>query len=520
MIFDGHKLTREQQNCLDVFASVQIGETMGIQAGAGSAKTYTCRAMSKLVTPNTPTLMIVYNSPIAAEMRKQFPSSYVDVMTTHALAYKHIGYRYKSKLNARLTPYHVKNLLGVERSVGRLSPFSFADATLKTMQNYCVSADTNVCNSHIPVSALNGRADEKAYLAEKIKESTVALLKAMKDVNSSVPVTHDFYLKLFVLYLKAGHIELPYQVVMLDEAQDTTPVAQLLFSIINAKKAMVGDEHQAIYEWRGARNAMQQMTTHHKGALTTCFRFGDEIADLANRTLLRYAGCQTHYKGNPTFSSNIITSLGTQEPEQQMILYRTNAAMLTGILDSYDKGRVPAMQKKVDDLRKIVDGIGQLRRGEKPTNGEMSVFDSWAQVVEYSESETGGDLKPIIKAVDTYGQDRLIEMIRKLEDVPVEKANDIFATAHSSKGTEHENVRLGGDFTLSVHEKGDFNTSEAYLIYVALTRAKKNLDISNCKPLLNVLKSDTESLKKEVRKQQIRKSGGRKSSAFAQYMNL
>jgi L-asparaginase II len=43
----------------------------------------------------------------------------------------------------------------------------------------------------------------------------------------------------------------------------------------------VGDAHPAIYAWRGAVNAMQQLPLH-ESRLTTSFRFGDAIADVAN----------------------------------------------------------------------------------------------------------------------------------------------------------------------------------------------------------------------------------------------
>ena len=46
----------------------------------------------------------------------------------------------------------------------------------------------------------------------------------------------------------------------------------------------VGDAHQQIYAWRGAVNAMQQMPLP-ESRLTTSFRFGDAIADVANNLL-------------------------------------------------------------------------------------------------------------------------------------------------------------------------------------------------------------------------------------------
>ena len=46
----------------------------------------------------------------------------------------------------------------------------------------------------------------------------------------------------------------------------------------------MGDAHQQIYAWRGAVNAMQQLPLP-ESRLTTSFRFGDEIAQVANYLL-------------------------------------------------------------------------------------------------------------------------------------------------------------------------------------------------------------------------------------------
>ena len=43
----------------------------------------------------------------------------------------------------------------------------------------------------------------------------------------------------------------------------------------------VGDAHQQIYEWRGAVNAMKRLPLPQT-LLTQSFRFGDQIADVAN----------------------------------------------------------------------------------------------------------------------------------------------------------------------------------------------------------------------------------------------
>ena len=66
---------------------------------------------------------------------------------------------------------------------------------------------------------------------------------------------------------------------LLDEAQDTNPVLEKVFTAQrgHAQLVMVGDSAQAIYGWRGARDVM---STFDATALTLSqsFRFGAAVA--------------------------------------------------------------------------------------------------------------------------------------------------------------------------------------------------------------------------------------------------
>ena len=50
-------------------------------------------------------------------------------------------------------------------------------------------------------------------------------------------------------------------------------------------KILVGDPHQQIYSFRGAVNALDSLQPTHTFYLTQSFRFGPEIAQVANSCL-------------------------------------------------------------------------------------------------------------------------------------------------------------------------------------------------------------------------------------------
>ncbi|WP_028865265.1 UvrD-helicase domain-containing protein [Psychromonas aquimarina] len=143
--------------------------------------------------------------------------------------------------------------------------------------------------------------------------------------------------------VKNDQIKLDYSNVILDEAQDSNPITQQLVFLIRGKKVTVGDKYQAIYDWRGASNAMNAISYSHKAELTKSFRFGDSLADLANACLRKYAKAATNFVGNEKI--NTIISSEPITHDKTTILCRTNASMISEMMKSIATGRKPCLMK-------------------------------------------------------------------------------------------------------------------------------------------------------------------------------
>jgi UvrD-like helicase family protein len=148
---------------------------------------------------------------------------------------------------------------------------------IRTLEQFLRTTDGAIGAIHAPFWCDDNVAAAAGYAAE-------ALWKNICKHNSSAPVTHDCYLKLF--YLQGRELSPRECTVMLDEAQDADPVILGLLERHKGARIIVGDKYQQLYQWRGAVNALSRMRSQSAElSLTRTFRFGPGAAEWANRVL-------------------------------------------------------------------------------------------------------------------------------------------------------------------------------------------------------------------------------------------
>ena len=269
------QLTKEQQYILDL---VRQGEPLiKILAFAGSGKTTILKEIAK-ANPDKKMLYLAFNKAIQVEANKKFPKN-TEVRTTHSLAYKYIVSRNNYKVrNGDYRLVELKKILAEED----WAILKYTKALLKTFFNTdydSVEEAYNKRHSNLFENAPEG-IDKS-----RVKELTIQLYTLMK--TGTVEITHDFYLKEFQLKLKKKEVSIkPYDVILLDEAQDLNKVVFNIFKYLPAKqKVVVGDNHQSIYSFRGAVNALNKFKDAKTAYLTTSFRLIPDIATYATHIL-------------------------------------------------------------------------------------------------------------------------------------------------------------------------------------------------------------------------------------------
>lgn len=465
--------TPEQAACVQAFSD-HDGD-LAITAGAGAGKTSTLKLLAA-VHPEARGVYLAYNKAIAGDAQAGFPGRVI-AKTSHALAFGVVGRQFAHRLKAkRLTGKEQAEVLGIsgpqrvsDQKV--FSPAQLARLVMRTLTSFCYSADAEPNMWHVPrdVPGVVGDLAAQARLEQIVVPlASRAWHVDLTQVDGTLRFTHDCYLKIWQLTNPV--IEADY--LMLDEAQDTNPCVGAIFDAqTHLLRIAVGDPNQAIYGWRGATDHMAAMQAKHRLTLSQSFRFGQEIADEANKWLyllkadLRLTG----------FGRSEVRPI---EGTPNAILCRTNAAAVGTLIKSHAAGVKAALVGGGRELLEFANAVDELKQKGWTGHPELYAFQSWGQVQDYIEQDHGGeDFAVAVKLIDTFGTDGIRAAITNSTD---ERYADLLvSTAHKSKGREWDTIQVADDFPepkpVGDHA-GKIPDSDAKLAYVTVTRAKRVLD--------------------------------------------
>jgi superfamily I DNA/RNA helicase len=486
--------TKEQSRIKAVFDSGL--EFLIVNAGAGTGKTETLRYITE--DDGRRGLYIAFNTRNAKEAARKF-SHRVECRTTHSLAFRamDVGRRFRDKLGGSLSGRKLARQLGIEHTYRDISPSHMASQAREAIRRYQHSADEHItdwhCRDHLkdfeyfkrfwqermmPGNQIpaHAQADERAYTA-LIRGYAQELWARMTNPKDPTPMDHDTYLKLWALERPT----LDYDYILLDEGQDTNNVVLDLFLNQPSQRVVVGDKFQAVYQWRGAINALTrcQEFEHHRLNLTQSFRFGQPIADVANRILrISPEGCDITLSGSPECDS----TLGEVDWPSTHIC-RTNVGVLDQARRLMLGGYSFSVVGSIRDACEQIESVYWLREDERDrvTHPAIKIYESYRDV---EDEIARGDitLQRIVKFLDEEADPVQVVNDLKQAEVPPAAADVILTTAHKAKGLEWRDVSLAEDFRTpdKISEHGPpLHQADVNLLYVAATRAASRLQLNS-----------------------------------------
>lgn len=440
--------TSEQEEIFRICTNyLKNNEIASITAPAGSGKTFTLVELSKKM-PNEKILYLAYNKAIADESKSRFPKN-VTVTTIHSLAYKELLINADDLTN----DYNIQQ-------IKEMFNCDFEEA-IETKQYFERFLNSNY----------SGFTD---YAITKYKAVANANTMFEKMRKREIKITHSYYLKEFsLLENKKSNI---YDVILLDEAQDSNPVTIRAFLSLNGKKILVGDPHQSIYGFRDSVNAMQTLDCKYKLKLTYCFRCIEQIVDKANRVLSAYKeDVNTIYSKVPHKQYEI---------NSRAFICRTNSKIVEFLAKNQENKLYNfALIKEPTQFFKPVISVLKFLNNEAIPYEEYMFLNEFKNEKELEAfAEYNAEISCALNVAKRYkGYIYVLLKIAK-ESYKNRKKDNItyLMTAHTSKGLEFDYVRLVSDFPNIEELKGVKSKKEieeeVNLYYVAITRAKYKLD--------------------------------------------
>lgn len=476
------KATDEQFDAIDAFDD---GDNVSLIAGAGTGKTTVLKMMAD--GDNRRGLYLAFNKSVQTEAASKFRKTNVEAKTAHSLAFGKHGAPRAERLPGNgkafmrnstlakaldIVPTTVKGDDVSERKVGAVEIAYLAKETVK---RFTKTANDFITPDLVELPPLFAN-DKKisADLTPLVHKYAEKLWNEIVSLKSEIPISHDDYLKLY--QLSKPVINADY--IFLDEAQDADA---LMVEIIKAQMdhaqiIAVGDRSQAIYGWRGGTvDAMKEFGGVERH-LTQSFRFGNDIATQANK-ILDLLHADIRLRGTPSIQSRVLFGERLEHPDA--ILTRTNIGSMVEVMGRQAVSQKVAIagQYKANEMKKIAKAAQDLQEKGYTPHPELSVFDNWKEVVDFSETDEGSEFAPLVNLVETWSP---IEIINAIDScVEDSRADVVVSTAHIAKGLEWSRVRIGEDFYPPKYIDGKqlpLSREEAMLAYVAITRAKVELD--------------------------------------------
>jgi superfamily I DNA/RNA helicase len=490
-------LTDEQRAVIQAEAPI-----LKVNAVAGSGKTTTLLEFAAY-RPRQRILYLAYNRAVAEEVRAkalELELDHIKVKTIHALAYQYAqGYSYE--LGSELSEWQLLDEY-VPASVQDDEDALLYAWLIKDVVNYYLNSSLVQLDDDLLTAYADATMPSEPALEILVGHSSELLgvvntiLSDMK--QKRIPALHDFYLKLFQFM----RTKLPYDVILVDEAQDTSGVMlHIIGRQEQAQRVFVGDSFQQIYAFRHAVNSLERVegVACH---LSQTFRFGDGLArHLSQQVNEAYALLGEDRTLNMR-GTEVQTRFGPDSVRSRRkplaVIARSNLGLFEAVLDRLYRGGSKSMHfeggyagynfmnARIVSLLNLKEG--KLHQVEDPLIRKFSTF---AQAKRFAKDTQNPTLSNLIDLVSRYGA-KLYTFDRDIKArlTSKDQAQLVFTTTHKAKGQEYDMVEMvEKDFSTredleNLLDKGPEAIHPAKLreevnvYYVAATRARQAIQLA------------------------------------------
>ena len=460
-----YELTNEQ-TAIIVALKESNGKIVLTKARAGCGKTSTSLAAVNAIKPKK-ALYTAFNKAIVSEAKGKFTSN-VECRTLHALALSFV----RPKLPIEDFTYEC---ITEDMPGDQIEHYSKKKLIIDAMDEFYRSSST----------------DMYQYLEDMLEDEylvkiTVKYIEGM--LSDEINPTFNFLLKYFHLLLYEKMIVVRYDLVILDEIQDSTGVALEIFKLLESPmKLGLGDPGQAIYEFMNLVNGFDVLKDTIDLELSESFRVESSIANEIEGFCRKNISSDFRFKGTETPKEDGLTAYITM----------TNSQIVFRLHELHKEGKRYTLTRSITEIFACIIALTTATAGKDPYHKRYKFLAyEYANFTLSGKKTFFGYLKSHIRddeihnAIDILQKFRLNkinvwDILKDAKAVKPDKAITV-GTAFSLKGLEFSTVYIENDINHNVArviEDGGPLTDEDMVImkvaYVATSRCRKHL--KNCK---------------------------------------
>lgn len=434
------------------------GRIVLVDAVAGSGKSSTARLVVNTIRPKRG-LYTAFNKAIVEEGRELFPTN-IECRTLHSLALSYV----KPKLS--------------------IEPFTYL----------CVKEKLSYPDKYKVIQAMDefyrsNSIDVYEFMVKLLdkKLATIAVQYVEQMFEDKIPPTFNFLLKYFHLLLAEDQIDPGYDMVILDECQDSTAVALEIFKLLTAKHKMgLGDQFQAIYGFMNLVNGFKILEDQAVIlSLTKSFRCHTSIATKVE-----------------TFGKHFLHEdfkfIGTDTPEKDgktAYITATNSAIIKRLIKLHDQKQGYILTRPLKDIFACPLALVTASAGKPVLHKQYKFLDkeyknytmsNYKSFYTYLNQETKDEeIKNSVNLLNHLRERsiNIFDVLAKAKAIKKDRKITV-GTYFSLKGLGFETVHIEPDLNGAVENAiealEDGELTDAYFthlkgFYVACTRARVSL---------------------------------------------
>ncbi len=438
-------------------------------AGAGCGKTTALKgaALDCRKAGASRLLVLAFSKNLVTDLQATF-GDVAAVRTFNSLAFEWARNSITGRNVGQIYAAHVIEAFDLKSKKLPIDHVHFAKVIIGVLSNYCYSSNREISRHHIPSWVQDPVVGD---LAAKYAQVLFNALRPGAKTRLNLP--HDVYVKAWQLDGCNGLSA--FDQVYMDEANDATDV--MLSCLAFARRACyVGDAGQQIFSFRGSKDAMLKVPGRQY-PLTLSFRFGPQIANLANEILSKKSTPPPITLRGMAGKAGRVGPVPSKEPHTR--LFRTNTGVIRDALALGDMSESYAITGDTSDIReKIYSTYALMRNSSREArHPAYAFFKTHEDLAQWAASNPLSEIGLIYDLARDYSErERDLDKILSNRHPPNNPRIQLM-TCIRAKGREFNNVVVRDDFR--TRSTSGFRPpsptqldDELNLLYVAVTRAR------------------------------------------------